>query len=249
MQTIPDESVDLILADLPYGTTQNDWDVVIPMQPLWEQYRRIIKPNGAIVLTAAQPFGSMLVMAAIDLFRYDLIWEKSIATGFLNANRMPLRGHESVLVFYKALPTYNPQKFILHTPSFKKTNSTHRKTTNYGDFDPSFPSGSTDGSRHPRSVFSVRYEPDFFDSSKGGNRTVHPTQKPVALMEYLVRTYTNEGDTVMDNCMGSGTTGVAAVRCGRKFIGIERDASFFSAASERILKESRLLESAITFTE
>lgn len=248
MPSIPDGSVDMILADLPYGVTQNKWDVPIPMQPLWDQYRRIVKPNGAIVLTATQPFASALITAAADLFRYDLVWEKSRITGFLNSNRMPLRAHELVLVFYKNLPTYNPQRIKLNSPSFKSKGSANRLTTSYGDFDPTVSTGSPDGTGFPRSIFNVRYEPDFFDSSVGGSRMTHPTQKPASLMEYLIRTYTNEGETVLDNCMGSGTTGVAAVRCGRRFIGIEMDARYFEAAKSRIQEEEARAISMIQFT-
>lgn len=219
MKRIADKSVDMILCDLPYGTTQNKWDIIIPFALMWEQYERVIKDNGAIVLTAAQPFTSMLVMSNPKLFRYDMTWEKSIATGFLNANRMPLRGHEDVLVFYKKLPVYNPQKHMLTTPSFKKGNKA-RSSSNYGKFSHDMEIGSKDGSRFPRSVFSITTEAAFFDSTKSGN-TTHPTQKPVGLFEYLIKTYTNEGDTVLDNCMGSGTTTIACLNTGRNYLGFE----------------------------
>jgi site-specific DNA-methyltransferase (adenine-specific) len=238
MQDIPDSSIDMILADLPYGTTQNKWDVVIPFAPLWEQYERIIKQNGAIVLTAAEPFTSFLVVSNHKLFRYDLVWEKSIATGFLNSNRMPLRGHENILVFYKSLPVYHPQKFMLTTPSFKNEKYRQKRNGNYGEFSPIKESGSKDGSRLPRSVFSVKTESDFFNSTKSG-LTIHSTQKPVALFEYLIRTYTNEGDTVLDNVIGSGTTAVAAFRTGRRWIGMEKDSEIFEKACQRIEKDTR----------
>lgn len=245
MPSIPDGSVDMVLADLPYGVTANHWDSVIPMTELWEQYRRIVKPNGAIALTATQPFATDLIVAARDIFRYDLIWEKSKSTGFLNANRMPLRSHEHVLVFYRGLPNYNPQRSQMDTPSRKANKTGRRGSSNYGKFDPNVPTGSTDGSRFPRSVLSVRYEADFFN----GKRDIHPTQKPIALMEYLIRTYTNEGEVVLDNCMGSGTTGVAAVQCGRRFIGIELDPTYFAHASKRIEESVGVVEASFSFTE
>ena len=248
MPSIPDGSVDMVLADLPYGVTANHWDSVIPMTELWEQYRRIVKPNGAIALTATQPFATDLIMAARDIFRYDLIWQKVKATGFLHANQMPLRKHESVLVFYKRLPTYNPIKETGGEPFHHIKRRSTRNTSNYNSsYDPTKQLPNHDGSRFPTSVMKVRYEPDFFNASPNGKRTTHPTQKPVALMEYLIRTYTNEGEVVLDNCMGSGTTGVAAVRCGRRFIGIEMDARYFEAAKSRIQEEEARAISMIQF--
>lgn len=248
MPSIPDGSVDMILCDLPYGVTANHWDSVIPMTELWEQYRRIVKPNGAIALTATQPFATDLIMAARDIFRYDLIWQKVKATGFLHANQMPLRKHESVLVFYKRLPTYNPIKETGGEPFHHIKRRSTRNTSNYNSsYDPTKQLPNHDGSRFPTSVMKVRYEPDFFNASSNGKRTTHPTQKPVALMEYLIRTYTNEGEVVLDNCMGSGTTGVAAVRCGRRFIGIEMDARYFEAAKSRIQEEEARAISMIQF--
>ena len=243
MPSIPDGSVDMVLADLPYGVTANHWDSVIPMTELWEQYRRIVKPNGAIALTATQPFATDLIMAARDIFRYDLIWQKVKATGFLHANQMPLRKHESVLVFYNRLPTFNPVKRAGGKPFHVKRRST-RNTSNYNSsYNPTAQLPNLDGSRYPTSVLDVRYEADFFN----GKRDIHPTQKPIALMEYLIRTYTNEGEVVLDNCMGSGTTGVAAVRCGRRFIGIEMDARYFEAAKSRIQEEEARAISMIQF--
>lgn len=220
MRDIPDASVDMVLCDLPYGTTQNKWDSIIPFDALWREYLRICR--GAIVLTAAQPFTSTLVMSQPGLFKYEWVWEKGNATGFLNAKKQPLRAHESVLVFYREQPTYNPQMTHGHE---RKT--TKRKTVGsecYGEgnaltvYDPT--------SRYPRSVQRI--------SSDKQKVALHPTQKPVALMEYLIRTYTNGGDTVLDNCMGSGTTGVACMNTGRRFIGIELDAGYFDVASGRI---------------
>jgi len=233
MNSIPDASVDLVLCDLPYGTTQCAWDSVIPFELLWKQYLRIAKTSAAIVLTAAQPFTARLLMSRPDLFRYEWIWEKGNATGFLNAKKQPLRAHESALVFYRKQPTYNPQMTGGHE---RKT--TQRKTVNsecYGKALNLTQYDSTD--RYPRSV-------QFFSSDKQ-QANFHPTQKPAALMEYLVKTYTDPGMTVMDNTMGSGTTGVAAVRCGCNFIGIELDADHFKTAEERISSEVIALSTPI----
>ena len=222
MQTIGSNSVDLILCDLPYGTTACKWDSVIPFEPLWQQYERIIKDDGAIVLTAAQPFASILAVSNIKLFRYDWIYEKPNATGFLNAKKQPLRAHESVLVFYKKQPTFNPQKTHGHARK-----SSHRNSINSEVYGKAIKKTVYDSSdRYPRSV-------QVFESDKY-KLNAHPTQKPLALMAYLVETYSNRGDLVLDNCMGSGTTGVACVFTGRKFIGIEKDLKYFSTARDRI---------------
>lgn len=234
LPTLPDQSVDMILTDPPYGITQNQWDIAIPLQDLWKQYERIIKNDGAIIFTSSEPFTSLLIMSNRDLFKYDLIWEKSIATGFLNANRMPLRGHENILVFYKKLPTFHPQKFMLTTPSFKKANIKRpSNSTNYGKFDIGNSSGSEDGSRFPRSVFSIKYDAEFFNSTKSG-LMVHPTQKPVALFEYLIKTYSNEGDLVLDSFSGSGTTAVACQRLNRRFLCIEKEQEYYEHSLERL---------------
>lgn len=217
MQAIPDASVDLVLCDLPYGTTQNKWDAVIPFTPLWEQYRRICK--GAVVLTAAQPFTSALVMSNIEDFKYQWVWEKTNCSGFANAKRQPLRNHEDVLVFYSSPSTYNPQDVISCVPKVR----TAKTGANMGR------TGFKDGY-----VQTVTGYPKTVQKFASERNTVHPTQKPVALMEYLIRTYTDEGMTVLDNCMGSGTTGVACVNTGRNFIGIERDPNYFKISQERI---------------
>ena len=227
MQEIPDQSLDMILCDLPYGVTaKNHWDSVIPFEPLWEQYRRIIKPNGCIALFAQGMFMSKLMMSASDIWRYNLIWQKTSPTGFLNANRMPLRSHEEICIFYKKLPTYNPQKL---SGQPRKVSTAHhqketKKSTDYGDYNFST-YDSTE--RYPTSVLT-------FASDKQ-KCALHPTQKPVSLCEYLIKTYTNEGDIVLDNCMGSGTTGIAAQNLNRNFIGIELDKSYYQIALERIL--------------
>lgn len=226
MKEIPDGSVDMILADLPYGiTSRNEWDKKIALSPLWEQYERIIKGNGAIVLFSQMPFGAELIMSNRRMFRYEWIWQKTLALGFLNANRMPLRIHESILVFYKSLPTYNPQKTAgePYNKGVRKANS----TTNYGKHGETKNINST----------GERFPVDIIKFSNGNHYDIsHSTQKPVALLEYLIKTYTNPGDVVLDNVMGSGSTGVAAVNTDRKFIGIELDEKFFETARERIEK-------------
>lgn len=223
MQNIPDSSIDMILCDLPYGTTQNKWDTIIPFELLWKEYKRVCKVNGAIVLTAQRLFTAMLMISAGDIYRYNLIWEKTKAGGFLNAKRMPLQAHEDICVFYRELPAYNPQM----TPGkpYKKKAVTNGDGGNYGTFNRAGKVAINDGVRYPRSVLK------FANDNHG---SIHPTQKPIALMEYLIRTYTNESETVLDNCMGSGTTGIACVNTNRHFIGIEKDADYFAIAQNRI---------------
>lgn len=224
MQRIPAKSVDAIICDLPYGTTKNAWDVVIPFDALWERYERMIKDNGAIILFGQGTFAYKLALSNEKLFRYDLIWsKKGKATGFLNANKMPLRSHESILLFYKKLPTYNPQK----TEGVGGGHSRGKgdKITNncYGKFDNQVYSSPTEG-KHPLSILE-------FPSV---HPPVHPTQKSDLLIEWLIKSYTNEGDTVLDNTMGSGTTGVACVNTDRNFIGFELDKTYFEIAKNRI---------------
>ncbi|VXA58253.1 Methyltransferase [Acinetobacter proteolyticus] len=233
MANIPDQSIDMILCDLPYGTTCCAWDTVIPFEPLWAHYERIIKPNGAIVLFAANPFAAVLATSNLKLFRYELIWEKPAATGFLNAKKQPLRAHENVLIFYKAQPTYNPQKTFGHerkTAKRKDIGSEH-----YGKQLKIQPYDSTE--RYPRSV-------QVFSSDKQ-KLNLHPTQKPVSLCEWLILTYTNKDETVLDNCMGSGTTGIACMNTGRKFVGIEKDAGYFAKASKRLANAIAIQESEL----
>lgn len=222
MSEIPDGSIDMVMCDLPYGTTKNKWDSVLPLDVLWHHYWRICR--GAVVLTAQTPFDKVLGVSSLAELRYEWIWEKTAATGFMNAKKAPLKAHENILVFYKKPPTYNPQ--MSEGATIKRVNaSIASHGDNYGKAT-SIRAPYESTQRYPRSV--VRYAKD--------NRMAaeHPTQKPVALMEYLIRTYTNEGDTVLDNCMGSGTTGVACVNTGRKFIGIELDREYFRAARRRI---------------
>ena len=221
MKDIPDGSVDMIICDLPYGTTACKWDSIIPFEELWKGYCRIIKDDGAIILFGSEPFTSILICSQISLFRYDLIWDKQKGCDFLNANRKPLKSHENILVFYKKSPTYNKQ-YWYSTP-YKKINGNKKQSSVYHDSH-DVDTESTDGKRNPLSILSF---------PRDGNR-VHPTQKPVALLEYLIKTYTNEGETVLDNCMGSGSTGVACVNTNRRFIGIELDNKYFEIAKQRI---------------
>ena len=226
MNNIPDKSVDCIITDLPYQQTQrNKWDIMIPFEPLWKQYKRIIKDNGAIILFANGMFTAELMMSNKGMWRYNLIWEKTQPTGFLNAKKMPLRNHEDICVFYKKLPTYNPQMTTEHKRKVSKAEHkiNCKNTTDYGDH------GLTtydSTERYPKSVW--RFAKDVQKSA------LHPTQKPVALIEELIKTYTNPGDVILDSCMGSGTTGVAAKNLGRRFIGIEKEQKYFEIAKERI---------------
>lgn len=218
MKEIPDGSVDMVLADPPYGTTACKWDSVIPLEEMWKQLKRVIKSNGAIVLTASQPFTSVLGYSNIDMLKYSWVWRKSAATGHLNAKRMPMKNHEDILVFYSKPPKYNPQ-------GVKDFGKIVRRGGNGACYRSSGTSNIQEKTGYPRSVL------DFQSVGK----TAHPTQKPVALMEYLVKTYTNEGETVLDFTMGSGTTGLACMNTNRKFIGIELDEKYFEIAKDRIL--------------
>jgi DNA modification methylase len=222
MPTLPDKSFDMILCDLPYGTTENKWDIPLPLDLLWKEYKRLIKDNGAIVLTAQTPFDKVLGASNLEMLRYEWVWIKSNGTGFLNANKMPLKVHEKVLVFYKKLPTYNPQKTYGHKPvnKYKKHTS---DGSNYGKTTIGIEGGSqTD--RYPVDVL-------YFERDK---ERYHPTQKPLALMEYLIKTYTNEGDSILDNCIGSGTTPVAATMLNRSFTGIELNPEYIEIAKKRL---------------
>lgn len=219
MGKIQDKSVDMILCDLPYGTTKCKWDIVIPFVPLWEQYERVIKNHGAIVLTGSQPFTSALVMSNLKMFRYDLLFLKKLGTGYLNSHKMPLRAHENILVFYKHLPKFNPQKTegLPIKRMQKKFVSEIYNKHNIPVFE------NLTGDRFPLSwrVF------------KSDKVKYHPTQKPVALFEYLIKTYTNEGDLVLDTCAGSGTTGVASQNLNRKCILIEKELKYIKIIKKR----------------
>lgn len=220
MREIHDESIDMILCDLPYGTTELAWDIRIPMEPLWKEYMRVTKPNAAICLTAQQPFATDLINAARKFFRYELIWEKASAMGFLNAKKMPLRSHENLLIFYKRLPTYNPQM----TPGKPyKGKQGHTRCSIYGGQKGGAARDSS-GDRYPRSVLRFAKE----------RHSGHPTEKPLRLFEWLVRTYTNEGDVVLDNCLGSGTTAIACETSCRRWIGIEKEVFYCEMAVNRL---------------
>lgn len=226
MKLIPDCSIDMILCDLPYGVTaKNKWDSVIPMEKLWVQYKRIIKENGAIVLTGQDKFTAKLMLSNERWHRYNLVWDKVLPSGFLNANRMPLRSHEDIVVFYKKLPKYNPQK-----TKGKKNHSKGREkessNNNYGDF------GFVDNSeelgemKHPKSIITFE--------KPHPSIAVHPTQKPVELFSWLIKTYTDEDEIVLDNCIGSGTTAVACELNNRKWIGFETQEEYIEVANKRI---------------
>ena len=228
MKDIPDGSIDCIICDLPYGITRNKWDTVIPFEPLWEQYKRIIKTNGAIVLFGSQPFTSALVMSNVKWFKYDWAWKKPKGTGHLNSKIMPMRDKEDILIFSKSKCTYNAQLNAGAPYSKFKSGkvSKIREQKTYGVY--------KDGAEFSNENSGFRYPKQVIEFGVVERNTVHPTQKPVPLLEYLIKTYTNEGETVLDNCMGSGSTGVAAFKLNRRFIGIEKDAAYFKIASERI---------------
>lgn len=209
MHEIKDKSIDMILCDLPYGTTQNKWDSVIDLNELWKHYNRIIKDNGVIILTAQTPFDKILGMSNIKMLKYELIWEKSKATGFLNAKKAVLKAHENILVFYKKQPTYNPQ-MTKGQPYDKGFIKSQNGNGTYGNFNAKQRLNET-GDRFPRSVI-------YFKTAEAEGKVIHPTQKPVSLFEYLIKTFSNEGDLILDNCMGSGTTIVACENTNRKYI-------------------------------
>ncbi len=225
MRNIPDKSIDAIICDLPYGTTACKWDTIIPFEPLWEQYKRVIKNNGAIVLFASQPFTSALIMSNPKMFKYSLVWDKVAATNPMLAKKQPMRSHEDITLFYDKQPTYIPQM-----TDGVKWNRAGKKKHNTDTLGRSvlFMGDDKSETRYPKSILT------FSNADKTKNS--HPTQKPVALLEYLIMTYTNEGETVLDNTMGSGTTGVACVNTNRNFIGMELDDKYFEIAEARINK-------------
>lgn len=223
IKNIPDKSVDMILCDLPYGTTQCKWDSIIPFDSLWEQYDRIIKNNGAIVLFGSEPFSTNLRMSNIKNYRYDWIWRKTKAQGFLNCKKMPLKDYENICVFYKKQPIYNPQGLKFGSFNNFRKSKINKNEDVYGK-ERKFPASIA--SNYPKQIIKF--------SNKSGKGNLHPTQKPVELLEYLIKTYTNEGETVLNNCMGSGSTGVACLNTNRNFIGIELDEGYFKIAEERL---------------
>ena len=231
MPTLPDKSIDMILCDLPYGATACKWDVIIPFEPLWKEYKRIIKDNGAIVLTASQPFTSALVMSNPVMFKYELIWDKNYGGAPGTAKSRPMPSHESILVFGNGRTTYNPQ--MREGKPYTDIRSGERAKINGNEHKLGFKNNFTvinTGERYPLSVIKIQ---------KYNQEGQHPTQKPVALFEYLIKTYTNEGDTVLDNCAGSGTTGVACIRTNRNYILIEKEQKYVDIIVERIDAENR----------
>jgi len=239
MPNIPDKSIDMILCDLPYGTTACKWDIIIPFEPLWKEYKRIIKDNGAIVLTASQPFTSMLVMSNLKMFKYEWIWEKAVGSNFAVAKYQPLKEHENTLVFGKGKIKYNPIKEPrkgsgkARLKSGYKSNPDIKKTSFIGKFKSNRKGKVYDDLKYPSSV-------QYFNNREA-SRGLHPTQKPVALFEYLIKTYTNKGDLVLDNCAGSGTTGVACKNLGRDYILIEKEKKYYDIANKRIKAIPELL--------
>ena len=232
MKNIRDKSIDCIICDLPYGvTSKNKWDTIIPYEPLWKEYKRIIKDNGPIILFGQDKFTAKTMLSNEKMHRYNLIWNKVLTSGFLNAGRMPLREHEDIMIFYKKLPTYNPQ-FTEGKPlhgmgeKFKKVKNNNN---NYNDFNScNNPSANREGDtkKYPKSILTF--------PRPASSKMLHPTEKPVELLEYLIKTYSNENDVILDNCMGSGSTGVAALNTNRRFIGIELDEKYFNIAKNRL---------------
>jgi len=233
MKEISDKSIDMILCDLPYGTTACKWDTIIPFEPLWEQYKRIIKDNGSIVLFGSEPFSSYLRMSNIKNYKYDWVWIKDKGSDPLNANKRPLNNIENIIIFYKRQPIYNPQKTLGEPYTKKQKNSKlglHLQDKRIMPTDK-----KSDGYRFPlRNLYFVR------DTSKGSS--FHPSQKPVALFEYLIKTYTNEGDLVLDNCSGSGTTAIACLGTNRKYICIEKDEVYYKKSLERVEEYNKQLK-------
>jgi len=226
MAGIPEDSVDMVLCDLPYGTTRNKWDTIIPFDALWSQWKRVTRTGAAIVLFGQEPFASRMRMSNPQWYRYDWTWHKPQGTGFLNAKRMPLKDTETLSVFYDRLPTYHPQMRHGFKPYVVRGSET-KLSPNYNNFKAVWISQS-DGERYPVTTLDFNHDHDL---------RIHPTQKPVALCEYMIRTYTDPGDTVLDCCMGSGSTGVAALNTGRRFTGIEIEPDYYKTAVDRIESE------------
>ena len=226
LPTLADESVDSVICDPPYGTTQNKWDSLIPLDLLWPELRRVTKKTSKIIVMAAQPFASTLIMSNPKEFRYELIWDKVLSVGFLDANRKPLKRHENIIVFYRARGIYNPQK----TPGEPYKRGKKALTPTYGAFE-QYSSENVSGDRFPTSIVQI-------SNANRNKKWGHPTQKPIELMEYLVKTYTNPGDVVLDFAMGSATTGEACLNLGRSFIGIDKELKYYDIARERLHVES-----------
>lgn len=225
MPLIAEHSVDMILCDLPYGRTQNRWDAVIPFEDLWKNYKRLIKPNGVIALFADGMFMADLMVSNKKMWKYNIVWDKVLVSGFLNANRQPLRSHEEIVIFYNKQPTYNPQK-IKGNVNHSKGTSQKNTNNNYGKFNIVDNKEELGDMKHPRSIWTFQ--------KPHPSTMVHPTQKSLECIECLIKTYTNEGDLILDNTMGSGTTCLGALNLNRKFIGIELDSKYFEIAVNRI---------------
>lgn len=231
MKKIPDGSVDAIICDPPYGITGFEWDVIIPYEPMWEQYKRVIKENAPIILFSQMPFGAELIMSNKEMFRYEIIWHKTCPGGFVNCNKMPMRSHENILVFYNKLPTYNPiktkgKKYYRSSGPTIDRSMVRVRDRKVKSYEGRFPTDVITYSNHNGALWG--------DTNKV---IKHFTSKPIDLLKYIIKTYTNEGDTVLDNCMGSGSTGVACVLTNREFIGIEKSQEYFEMAQERITKQ------------
>lgn len=235
MKNIPDKSIDMVLCDLPYGTTKCKWDTILDFKKMWSHYTRIIKDNGAILLFSSQPFTTKLIQSNMKMFRYEIIWEKTLPSGFLNAKKMPLKIHENILVFYKHLPTYNPIMTKVERSDIGRIRTNGGKAEQYNEFRKKDWKYVETGERYPTDIIRCsNWNHALFGKTEMA--TKHPTQKPVPLLEYLIKTYTNEGEVVLDNCMGSGSTGVACMNTGRNFIGIELKREYFDISRERIKK-------------
>ncbi|WP_277293443.1 DNA-methyltransferase [Veillonella montpellierensis] len=236
MSKIPDDSIDMLLVDLPYGTTQNKWDSVIPLEELWKEYNRIVKDNGAMIFTASGLFTAQLMLSNPKNYKYKIVWEKSKPTNFLNAKIQPLRKHEDIVVFYRKQPVYNPQ--MTRGEAYSKGIRKNQLTGSYGDFNPVLV--ESDGDRYPVDVI-------YFKTAESEGKVVHPTQKPVELARYLIRTYSNIGDVVLDNTCGSGSFLVAALLEGRNFVGIEKNIDVALFKNKKIdyveISKNRILES------
>lgn len=231
LKRLPDGSVDLMLQDTPFGVTQNDWDISPNFAEMWLEWERVLKPDGVWLFFGTLPFAASLISSRLGFFRYDIVWQKDRPSGFLNANKMPLRSHELILVFYRSLPTYNPQKTQGHKPS-NINGRAKKEQTNYGNFESIIKGNQTD--RHPTSVLKVNVH-----NSQDG--FIHPTQKPVKLIRWLIKTYSNKGETVFDGYSGSGTTAVACIKEQRNFIGSEINQDYFEKSIKRIEHEKSQL--------
>jgi len=234
MSKIDNKSIDMVLCDLPYGTTNCEWDKVIPLEKLWAEYRRVIKDNGAIVLTSQQPFTTDLINSARDIFRYEIIWDKISKMGFLSANKRPLRRHENIIIFYKKLPVYNVQKEKIDVKDMGRARKT-RSGLYEGYSTARSNSWVETGYRFPSSILKItNWNGAIFGKTE--NAVKHPTQKPVPLFSWLIRTYTNEDDVILDNCMGSGTTAISCLQENRKYIGFETNEKYYNDSINRIEK-------------